>query len=393
MRRTRVKSDELRLPAIEVQQGAGQKLYAFAVDGKQIPSFATISRIRRPNGILEGYQRPEVLSHVAEIKRYIESPAPMIPNAIVIAFDSKVRFIPDLPDDTHPVFTRPGTLVIPLTPNASPEEKPGFVVDGQQRLAAIREARVEAFPICITAFITDDLRRQTEQFILVNSTKPLPKGLIYELLPSTDAALPSLLQRRRFPAYLLDRLNRDPESPMRDMIQTPTNPNGLIKDNSILRMLENSLSDGALYRFRGSQEKESDSESMLVTLKAFWGAVAEVFRDAWKLPPRRSRLVHGAGIVSMGFVMDAITERNRNMGETSIQRFAEDLRPLRDICRWTDGFWNFGPGQQRKWNEIQNTSKDVQLLSNYLMVQYKALVWSQHGGIAGTESERGRTAQ
>ncbi|MEA2601069.1 MAG: hypothetical protein QOF89_2061 [Acidobacteriota bacterium] len=388
-----MKKEEFRLPAIEVQQGAGQKLYAFAVDGKQVPSFATVSRIRRPNGVLEGYQRPEVLSHIAEIKRYIESAAPMIPNAIVIAFDSQVRFIPDVPDDTHPSFTRPGTLVIPLVPGTSAEEKPGFIVDGQQRLAAIREARVESFPICITAFITDDLRRQTEQFILVNSTKPLPKGLIYELLPATDAALPSLLQRRRFPAYLLDRLNRDAESPMRDKIQTPTNPEGHIKDNSVLRMLENSLTDGALYRFRGTEDTESDTENMLGTLRAFWGAVADIFHDAWGLPPRRSRLMHGAGIVSMGFVMDAIAERNRNASALSAEQFAKDLRPLRDACRWTDGYWDFGPGQKRKWNEIQNTSKDVQLLSNYLMVQYKARVWNQHVGIAAVDPDGGRTVQ
>lgn len=368
---------ELRLPAIEVRQGAGQTLYTFAVDGKQVALFATVSRIRRPNGILEGYQRPEVHSHIAEIRRYIESPAPMIPNALVVAFDSRVRFIPDAPSDVHPTFSRPGTLIIPLDSDGSTEDKPGFIVDGQQRLAAIREARVESFPICVTAFITDDLRRQTEQFILVNSTKPLPKGLIYELLPATEAALPSLLQRRRFPAYLLDRLNRDVESPMRNRIQTPTNPEGLIKDNSVLRMLENSLNDGALYRFRGPREAEGDTESMLVTLKAFWGAVAEVFGNAWTLPPRRSRLVHGAGIVSMGFVMDAIAERSRDVGVPSAEQFAGDLLPLREVCRWTEGYWNFGPGQQRKWNEIQNTSKDVQLLSNYLMVQYKARVWNQ----------------
>jgi len=378
-----MRNKDLRLPAIEVRQGAGQTLYTFAADGKQVHSFATVSRIRRLDGSIEGYQRPEVYSHIAEIKRYIESAAPMIPNAVVIAFDSRTRFIPDPADDTHPSFTRTGTIVIPLTPGASTEDKPGFIVDGQQRLAAIREARVEAFPICITAFITNDLRRQTEQFILVNSTKPLPKGLIYELLPGTDGALPTLLQRRRFPAYLLERLNRDPESPMHKRIHTTTNPDGLIKDNSILRMLENSLSDGVLYGFRGANEEESDAESMLRTLKAFWGAVAEVFQNAWTLPPRRSRLVHGAGIVSMGIVMDAIAERSRSQGLTPVEQFVEDLRQLRDVCRWTDGYWDFGPGQQRRWDEIQNTSKDVQLLSNYLMLQYKSRVWN-HRSVTST---------
>ena len=54
--------------------------------------------------------------------------------------------------------------------------KPGLIVDGQQRAAAIREARIDSFPICATAFIANDDREQREQFILVNSTKPLPKG-------------------------------------------------------------------------------------------------------------------------------------------------------------------------------------------------------------------------
>ena len=34
----------------------------------------------------------------------------------------------------------------------------------------------------------------------------------------------------------------------------------------------------------------------------------------------------------------------------------------------------FGPGRERKWNEIQNTSKDIQLLSNHLLVLYRAAV-------------------
>jgi hypothetical protein len=57
--------------------------------------------------------------------------------------------------------------------------------------------------------------------------------------------------------------------------------------------------------------------------------------------------------------------------------FASDLYPLLPIVRWTDGYWDFGPGQQRKWNEIQNTTKDIQLLANFLLLQYKQRVWNQ----------------
>lgn len=372
---------ELRIPAIEVQQSPGRVLYSFAIDGKQLPKVATVSRIRRQNGALSGYQRPEVLSHISQIRDYLESGSPMIPNALVISFDGRVRFEP-LTDETSDVgYARHGTLVIPIDPALSDEDKPGFVVDGQQRLAAIREAEIEAFPIPVSAFITEDVRQQTEQFILVNSTKPLPKGLIYELLPGTMARLPQLLEQRRFPAYLLERLNHDEDSPLYGLVHTTTTPDGLIKDNSILKMLENSLNDGVLYRFRGGVGREADVDRMFEVLHAFWGAVAEVFDDAWALPPRRSRLMHGAGIVSLGFLMDAISERYRAQGGLPAKdEFAADLRPLREVCRWTQGYWEFGPGQQRKWNEIQNVSKDIQLLSNYLLVQYKLLVWSNASG-------------
>jgi DGQHR domain-containing protein len=307
----------------------------------------------------------------------------MVPNAVVVAFDRRVGFEP-AEGLAASEYSRFGTLVIPVDPSLPEEERPGWVVDGQQRIAAIRDARIGHFPVCVVAFVTDDDQEQREQFILVNSTKPLPKGLIYELLPTTRAKLPSLLQHRRFPAYLLDRLNHDEGSPLRGLIRTPTILEGLIKDNSILKMLENSLSDGVLYRFRDAENGGGDTEAMLRVLHAFWRAGAEVFRDAWGLPPRRSRLMHGAGIVSIGFVMDAIADRYRPTGLPGVEQFRQDLEPLREVCRWTDGYWDFGPGDQRKWNEIQNTHRDIQILANYLLVQYKALVWNRAQGSAAT---------
>lgn len=367
-------STVLRIPAIEVRQSSTRTLYTFAVDGKLVHRFASVSRIRRTDESLLGYQRPEVIAHIAEIRNYLESEAPMVPNAVVIAFDGRVSFEPA--DGPSGEYSRAGELIIPMVDEDNEEEdRAGFIVDGQQRLAAVREAEIEAFPLCVSAFITNDVREQTEQFILVNSTKPLPKGLIYELLPGTDALLPTTLHRRRLPAHLLTQLNRETGSPLYKLVSTVTNPEGKIKDNSILKMLENSLSDGVLYRLR-DESNNADVETMLTVLYSFWRAVARTFPNAWSLPPKKSRLMHGAGIVSMGFIMDAISERYRPKGLPTEKQFAKDLSALVDVCRWTDGMWDFGPGQQRKWNEIQNTTKDIQLLTNYLLAHYKALCWS-----------------
>src|SRR4051812_31005094 len=103
----------LSLPAVEVRQGSTNVIFSFAIDGKRLPEFAAISRISRPDGQgVDGYQRPEVLSHISEIRKYIESESPLIPNAVVLAVDSRVRFEPH--EHMNTGFSRTGVLHIPL---------------------------------------------------------------------------------------------------------------------------------------------------------------------------------------------------------------------------------------------------------------------------------------
>lgn len=368
----RKKTYELRLPALEIRQGKKRRLYTFAIDGKQLPLFTTVSRVRREDRQIEGYQRPEVLAHVNAIRSYIESAEPMIPNAIVVAFDTRVRFEPTGATNSDINYVQSGELVIPIDDELPDADKPGWIVDGQQRCAAVREADVRSFPLCVTAFITGSEGEQRAQFILVNSTKPLPKGLIYELLPTTEGPLPPALMRKKFPTLLVERLNYDEDSPFRGMIHTPTTPDGVVKDNSILRMLENSLTDGCLYHYRDANTGAGDIEEMLLILKPFWRAVKKVFDAAWDQPPRRSRLMHGVGIASVGYLMDAITDEYIARGTWPDEAdFAAELEPLRDVCSWTTGAWDLGNGSIRRWNEFQNTPKDIQLLTTHLLREYK----------------------
>jgi DGQHR domain-containing protein len=368
-----VSRSELRLPALEVRQG-NRRLYQFAVDGKRLADISTVSRIHRNDeGQIGGYQRPEVLRHVKAIRDYLESPSALMPNAIVIAFDSRVRFDP-APGVKPTAGSAAGSIVIPTPKPGSPNTAyPGWVVDGQQRVAALRDAQLESFPVPVVAFITDDLREQRAQFILVNNTKPLPKGLIHELLPDTDGHLPVALLRKRYPSKLLSLLNLLPDSPMERAIKTPTMPDGRIRDNSVLKMIENSITDGALYRYRDPLTGEGDTGRMVQVLWNFWEAVADTWPEAWALPPRKSRLTHGAGIVSLGYVMDEITERcSTDSAVPSIATYTEHLRPLVEYCAWTRGQWAFGLRDHRAWNEIQVTPKDILKLADYLLRIYRA---------------------
>ncbi len=224
----------------------------------------------------------------------------------------------------------------------------GLMVDGQQRTVALREAEVKHFPVFVVGFSAEDEAEQREQFLLVNSTKPLTKGLLYELLPSIDAPLPKALARRRFPAAILGRLNHDGDSPFGGMISTPTVPRRVVKDNSVLRMIENSLTDGALFRFRRPGSDGGDIDGMLALLKNYWRSVGTEFPAAWGKPPKRSRLMHGAGIVSMGFLMDALADSHRWTRIPSTSQFATGLHAISPDCRWTDGFWHVSENHQIK---------------------------------------------
>ncbi|MDY0042709.1 MAG: DGQHR domain-containing protein, partial [Desulforhabdus sp.] len=197
------KPNTLTFPALRIDQGNGRHLYMFGVDGRLVSKFSEISRVGRDDEAdMFGYQRPEVRSHIKEIKQYLESARPMIPNAIVVAFNATVDFESAKLNGHKIPYADHGYLHVPVPSDTENETKAGWVVDGQQRLAAIRESSLDSFPICVVAFSAPNEEEQREQFMLVNSTKPLPKSLIYELLPGTSGRLPALLERRKIPAAL-----------------------------------------------------------------------------------------------------------------------------------------------------------------------------------------------
>ena len=81
-------------------------------------------------------------------------------------------------------------------------------------------------------------------------------------------------------------------------------------------------------------------------------------------------------LVERRVVMDAIAELHgrRVRGKKLARLFKSELALIRSDCHWTTGEWVFTDGRRRKWNEIQNTPKDVQLLAIHLLSQYETRV-------------------
>lgn len=354
----------ITLPCLRITQSEGRHIYSFAVDGKDIQKFASISRIARSTkGDLEGYQRPEIMSHIDDIRNYLELPHAVLPNALIIAFNEKLHFKPTVESKGA---TSVGEIRIPL----GGDSKAGWVVDGQQRLAALRQMTKRSITVPVTAIESDGVGDEREQFVLINNTRPLPKSLVYELLPSLGESVPPKYRRRQAAYHVLELLATDPDSPFYQRIKTTTAihyPGANIKDVSVLRMIENSVDNGILARYPQTPKPQAR------VLLQYWTAVKEVFPEAWELPPRESRLTHGAGIIGMGFLMDAIAFRLKQSDQKlATHCFRRELQQIEAEFAWTEGSWNLAPGVSIPWKEIQNTGRHIDLLTNFLIRHYRA---------------------
>jgi len=130
----------------------------------------------------------------------------------------------------------------------------------------------------------------------------------------------------------------------------------------------NSLSDGVLREL--AREDDSHGKSFEL-LSNYFAAVQQVFSDEWVgHKPKTSRLVHGAGISAMGYVMEYIAVTNN---ASSVNDFVKTLEKLKGKTAWNDGTWNFGKNNVRPWNAVQNVPRDWMELAHYLISTLKRI--------------------
>ncbi|MEJ1162036.1 DGQHR domain-containing protein DpdB [Prosthecomicrobium sp. N25] len=335
--------------AVMAEQSKDHKVLSFAATPDEINSIAEIDRIGRDgHGRLSGFQRPQIAAHIREIKDYLEKPDAILPNPIVVAF-------------THGVtVTAIDDSVVKVSIDVS-QGPIGLVVDGQQRLSALTQIKSRPFKVFVSLILCADDAELRRQFVLINNTRPLPKSLIYELLPGVDK-LPPRFESRSVASELTDKLNYSTQSSLRGQIRQHTNPTGLINDTAIQRVIMNSLNDGIMRDF---MREPNGIDRCQKLVSEFYDAVKKVFpEDWWGHTSKSSRLVHGAGIVALGYVMEvlAVLEGARNWEE-----FAKGMGCLAGRTAWTSGHWDFGGGDVRHWRAIQNVSKDISTLAQHLV--------------------------
>jgi DGQHR domain-containing protein len=367
-----IKSPECVLSrrALRIAQGGEAPVYLFSLTAREILQVAEISRVGRgDHSELIGYQRPEVRQHVKEITDYLNGDDVLFPNPIIIALPSTVKWTSSRGPNVSDGISTSGMIDIPLGGT-----KPGWIVDGQQRALALSRARRQDLPVPVNAFITDSVDVQRDQFLRINNTKPLPRGLVTELLPKVSSPLPPRLSLRQLPSALCDLLNAKEESPFRGLIKRASTSTGdrktaVITDTNLVAALQESLQPaGCLFQYRNLSSGETDSTRIWLTLVTYWTAVRDTFPEAWGKPPAKSRLMHSAGIRAMGRLMDRVMSMiDPSQAETD-EAVRKDLALLSPHCHWTDGRWE---ELRMNWDEVQNVPRHINELSNYLIRTYR----------------------
>jgi len=362
-----MKGKTLQLRALRTLQKGDIDVFAFFIPGELITTIADISRIHRDdNDVLEGFQRKAIKQHVRNIVEYLDQGDVLFPNSITLALSPEVEFKQSRGREPQGAIKagQTGTLVIPIREEG---QRVAWIVDGQQRSLALAQTKNKGLQVPVIAFVAPDLEMQREQFILVNKAKPLPSRLINELLPAVDTHLPRDLSVRKLPSQLCDLLNRDPDSPFHGLIKRMSqdaNKAAVVTDSSIIEMIRDSVRNplGVLAQYKSLGSEPSDTEAMYQALITYWSAVRDTFPDAWGKPPTKSRLMHSAGIHSMGMLMDKIM--NRAAGHRNPEKHVRDsLKRIAPHCHWTSGTWEH---LGIRWNEVQKVAKHLRLLSDLL---------------------------
>jgi hypothetical protein len=181
---------------------------------------------------------------------------------------------------------------------------------------------------------------------------------------------------RQLPSALVDMLNQDKESPFFGIIRRASTAHEdkkstFVTDTSLIEAIRESVESpsGVLFPYRNIATGTTDTEGIRRALLAYWGAVHDVFEEAWAKPATDSRLMHGVGIRAMGRLMDRVMTHIRDDDPRARQKAADEVALIAEHCAWTTGSWET---LGLAWNDLQNTPRHISALSNFLVRTYLA---------------------
>jgi DGQHR domain-containing protein len=401
----------LTIFAQQYDLGRDEYRYQFGCDGRLIRLIARIDRLDALAS--SGNQRDEIKKHVTEIRAGLES-GNQVPNSVIVVLndemvsevsagdsgaeipESHIVIRPVNPDDAfttvaHPIHgessdfyaqkLRTVEISFPFRSAAFDHEKSVLLVDGQQRTAALDLADVEKCPQVILSVnairATDDEAKDI--FQVANSTVKINADFKRALLATMDDAPGYLKRERNFALAVKSLAVEDPESPFYQIvayqgIKYAKGQKPPVAYNSLFAVVR-SFAEGSL------QELLTDHETLAEVVKRAYSIIKKAWPSHWGKSPKENRLMHGAGIRSLGDLIltkvenrlpdydgDILSDELWAVVDKSVHRLQEhliwcddDIASASKAVR--DTYKNYIDGVQNTEQDISRLTKKIGSLS------------------------------
>lgn len=328
------------------QSSTGYELFIFAVDGKTIAEQLGVRKMTWHTGKFstEGFQRPLDLKRVKEIANYLSN-NPVLPNALVVAFEPGSLSFTPLPNQVDPKcqfgmlqikgkLARINDVLQPVSEN----ERTGYVIDGQHRLRAIEQSTLGKgqFNVVISAFHGVPTKFQLEQFYALNQTVPISTGQLALLRREIGYELPPREAYRKAISDVFKILQSYPDSPFapEKYVGSPPVYKGPLNISVGERMVELAIKSSSL-RFKWHQDANQipqvNLDYIARGLYVYWKAISELFSKYWGKKPKDQRLFCAIGIYAMMRFYDMVMMQLDITAAGAIEEVKTRFNPIKDI--------------------------------------------------------------
>ena len=338
------------------------------MNAEDLINITTIDHYRSdltPNDPKQGYQRPPERTRITKIGSYLihnivnddgETGNGLFPTAVTLAARRELQY-----DEN--------TLKLTL-----PFDEKLQIVDGQHRIEGLRYAIEEKgvdylrdFPIPFVIMETPNRVVEMNQFRTINGTaKAVRTDLVNAILTATvassgDAFVYEKDKWRVVVTQVVDRLDRDPESPWRGRILMPDeagSPKGsdgkVVRATSFMTSLKPVYDAMEYFRFlKERNDLKGKSDLVYGVVSPFWSALMEVVPDAFK-EPNQYVIQKTPGLFSLHKLLtsDLIPYMSKkDMDDWKIENFVVILKQSPEI---TDpDFWHKTSGRASAYGSMK----------------------------------------
>jgi len=349
-----------------------------------------IHRFHSPDKIKKlGVQRQKDEAWIKQLMSAFKShKAELWSTAIIYFDDDKVDYVKLKDYDNNKEI---GIITIPYDGHVFDAEKPGWILDGQQRMWSLENiARRSEDPdsleligpvtIGIGEFKANDSKKNDfirRTFTAANNTKNLPKNFRKDLMATLDEASQEMLTEKdkieTFIASISEVLNIDKDSPFIDLIDManfglPQNQGELIARGAIYSMIKEILNYPGFYKDDLPIAREDYRFIFNIELiKDYFNAIKFTFLVEWDKPISESRIRSRLVITTFAKLIETILHISVATSPDRDNRFRSITGEL--IKLWEDEQVSFDITSPIIYSK-RNNLRDIKELTKELKRKY-----------------------